>query len=379
MTIVFTGGGSGGHFYPLVAIAEAIRDTVHEERLVEPRLYYLASEPFDAPSLFENGIVYIKIPAGKVRRYFSLLNFTGFFATFIGFAIAIITLYRLYPDVVVSKGGYPSVPVTMAARFLRIPVIIHESDSKPGRANLAAARFARRIAITFPESMSYFPKKTREKIAQTGIPVRKELLRLEREGAREFLHLEKGVPTILVLGGSLGAKRINDVVLSASPELVRFANIIHQTGPKLFAEVESTAKVALEGSEHRERYHPFNYLSALALRQAAGAADLVVSRAGSGTITEIALWKKPVILVPIPEAVSHDQRTNAYAYARSGGAVVLEETNLTPNLLVSEVRRIVGDLELAKSMAERGAAFANPDAARVLAEEALSIALSHES
>src|SRR3989344_5456844 len=193
MTIVFTGGGSGGHFYPLVAIAEAIRDTVHEERLVEPRLYYLASEPFDAPSLFENGIVYIKIPAGKVRRYFSLLNFTGFFATFIGFAIAIITLYRLYPDVVVSKGGYPSVPVTMAARFLRIPV-------------------------------------------------RKELLRLEREGAREFLHLEKDVPTILVLGGSLGAKRINDVVLSASPELVRFANIIHQTGPKLFAEVESTAK-----------------------------------------------------------------------------------------------------------------------------------------
>ena len=158
MTIVFTGGGTGGHFYPIIAIAEALEDIVHERRLVAPRLYYFSPNVFDQKSLFENGITYVAIPAGKVRRYFSLLNITDVFVTAMGVLWATIALFRLYPDVVVSKGGYGSVPTVLAARLLRIPLIVHESDAKPGRANLLAARFAKKNAISFESAAKCFPK-----------------------------------------------------------------------------------------------------------------------------------------------------------------------------------------------------------------------------
>src|SRR3989344_360101 len=134
MTIAFTGGGSGGHFYPLIAIAEALKDLVRERHLIEPDLYYLAPNPFDEKALFENRIAHVRIPAGKMRRYASILNITDVFVTLVGIVSATLTLFCIYPDVVESKGGYASVPVVLAARLLRIPVIIHESDAKPGRA-----------------------------------------------------------------------------------------------------------------------------------------------------------------------------------------------------------------------------------------------------
>lgn len=379
MTIAFTGGGSGGHFYPIIATAEAIGDLVREEHLIEPALYYLAPDPFDEKALFENGIVYKRIPAGKMRRYASFLNFTDTFVTLAGFITALLTLFRLYPDVVVSKGGYGSVPTVLAARFLGIPVVIHESDAKPGRANLMAAKFAEKIAISFDGAAQYFPEKVRGKIARTGIPIRKALMRLEPEGARQYLSLDKDVPTILIIGGSQGAQKINDVVLTALPDLVSFANIIHQTGRANFKSVQAIAQVELGKSPHASRYHPADYLSEVSLQRAAGVADLIISRAGAGSIAEIGLWKKPAIIIPIPEAVSHDQRTNAYAYAATGAAIVIEEENLAPHLLVSEAKRIVNDPALKQKMGESASGFTDPDAARVLAREVLGIALSHES
>lgn len=379
MTIAFTGGGSGGHFYPIIAVAEALVDIVREERLIEPTLYYLAPDPFDSKALFENGIAYIRIPAGKVRRYASLRNLTDTTATFIGIILAVLTLFRIYPDVVFSKGGYGSVPTVLAARLLRIPVIIHESDAKPGRANLLAAKFAKKIAISFESAAAYFPERAQGKIARTGLPIRKALTRVEPEGARQYLGLENGIPTILIIGGSNGAQKINEAVLSSLPELVSFANVIHQTGPAHFKNVRAIAQVVLANDHRAARYHPVDYLSETSLQRAAGAADLVISRAGASAIAEIGLWKKPAIIVPISEAVSHDQRTNAYAYARTGAAVVIENDNLTPHLLVSEMRRILGDPELAKRMGNASAGFTEPDAARILAKELLAIALSHES
>lgn len=379
MTIAFTGGGTGGHFYPIIAIAEALQDLVREERLIAPKLYYLAPNMFDEKALFENGITYIRIPAGKSRRYFSLLNFTDLFVSCAGLIKAILTLYRIYPDVVVSKGGYGSVPTVTAARLLRIPIIIHESDAKPGRANLYAAKFAKKIAISFESSAEYFPKDSQNNIARTGIPVRKALMRVETEGARQYLGLEADVPTILILGGSQGAVKINEVVLSCLPELVSIANIIHQTGQANFKNVTTVAQVILAKHPHENRYHPVNYLDQTSLQRAAGVMDLVISRAGANAIAEIGLWKKPAIIIPIPESVSHDQKSNAYAYAETGAAVVLEEQNLTPHLLVSEAHRIMGDPTLAKRMGEAAAGFTDPDAARILAREVLAIALSHES
>jgi len=379
MTIVFTGGMTGGHFYPIIAMVEAITDATRSRRLIEPKLYFLSPTPFDQKALFENGIEYIKIPAGKVRRYASIQNVTDSFITFAGFISALFTLFRLYPDVVVSKGGYGSVPTVLAARVLRIPVIIHESDAKPGRANLLAAPFAKKIAIAFESAAQYFPKKVQDKIARTGIPIRKALMRLETEGARQYLGLEVGIPTVLIMGGSLGSQKINDTVISALPDLVSFANVIHQTGEANFKNVSNVATVVLSKNEHISRYHPFNYLSESSLQRAVGVANLIVSRAGSGTIAEIGIWQKPAILIPIPESISHDQRTNAYAFARTGAAIVIEEGNLTPHLLTSEIKRIATDPALAQQMGASAAGFSDPDAAKILAEAILSIALAHES
>ena len=379
MTIAFTGGGTGGHFYPIIAIAEALQDLVREEHLIAPKLYYLAPNSFDEKALFENNITYIHIPAGKVRRYKSFRNVTDSFVTLAGTLRAVSTLYRLYPDVVVSKGGYGSIPTVIAARILRIPVIIHESDAKPGRANLFAASWAKKIAISFESAATYFPKKVQNKIARTGIPIRKALTRIEPEGARQYLELEKDVPTVLILGGSQGSMKINESILSSLPELVSFANVIHQTGEADFKNIESVSRVVLAKSPHATRYHPFNYLSEVSLQRAAGVADIVISRAGASSISEIGLWKKPAIIIPIPESISHDQRSNAYAYARTGAAIVIEEGNLTPHLIVSEIKRILGDPKLAKEMGAKAEGFTDPDAARVLAHEVLALALTHES
>ncbi|MHB0865934.1 MAG: UDP-N-acetylglucosamine--N-acetylmuramyl-(pentapeptide) pyrophosphoryl-undecaprenol N-acetylglucosamine transferase [Minisyncoccota bacterium] len=379
MTIAFTGGGSGGHFYPIIAIAEAITDLVRERHLIEPNLYYFAPDPFDEKALFENGIAYVHVPAGKLRRYASVWNITDLFKTFLGTISATMILFRIYPDVVVSKGGYASVPTILAARILRIPVIIHESDAKPGRANLLAAKFADKIAISFESAARYFPENVQDRIARTGIPIRKALMRVETEGARQYLGLEADLPTIFILGGSQGSVKINETVLSALPELIAFANVIHQTGPTNFKNVEGVSKVILAKDPHADRYHPIKYLDQVSMQRAAGVADLIISRAGANAIAEVGLWKKPAILIPIPESVSHDQRTNAYAFARTGAAVVLEEDNLSPHLFVAEIQHILNDPELAKRMSAAAEGFTDPDAARILAHEVITLALAHES
>ncbi len=378
MKIVFTGGGTGGHFYPIIAVAEAVRDLASEHRLIAPRLFFIAPTPYDEEALFANEIMFVKCSAGKMRRYTSILNFTDLFVTLWGTLTCVISLFRIYPDVVFSKGGYTSVPVVLAARILGIPVIIHESDSKPGKANLLASKFAVRIALAFPSAASFFPAKVQGNIAITGIPLRKKLAELDGVAGAEFLKLDTSVPTVLILGGSSGSKKINETVLAGLIDMVSQVNVVHQTGKDNYADVERTARVILEGNPYGSRYHVFPYLSVDSLRQAAGASNLVVSRAGATAIAEIALWRRPSILIPIPEAISHDQRTNAYAYAHTGAAVVLEQENMTPHVLSSEIRRITGDTRLATEMSEKTKLFGNENAARLIADELLRIALKHE-
>jgi len=374
MKILFTGGGTGGHFYPIIAVAEAIGTVVEKEHLVPPRLYYVAPDSYDTSLLQELGIEFHAAPAGKLRRYFSILNVLDLFKTGWGVIKSIFLLYRIFPDVVFSKGGYASFPVTIAAKFLGIPIFIHESDSKPGRANLWAGKFAARIAISFPEAAMYFPK---DRVALTGNPIRQDIAHPQKSGAYEFLNLEEHVPIILVLGGSSGAERINDTLLATLAILVAKYQIIHQTGEKHYTSMSNTAQVVLENVAHKDRYHPFAYLNALAMKMSAGVADLVISRAGS-TIFEIALWGVPSIIIPIPEAVSHDQRGNAYTYARTGAAVVMEEKNLAPNLLFAEITRLIESTKDREEMKKAALKFAKPDAAEKIAKEIIGIALLHE-
>ncbi|XKT74282.1 MAG: UDP-N-acetylglucosamine--N-acetylmuramyl-(pentapeptide) pyrophosphoryl-undecaprenol N-acetylglucosamine transferase [Patescibacteria group bacterium UBA2163] len=379
MKIVFTGGGTGGHFYPLIAVAEALDEIVKERKIIKPDLYFFGPAPYDERMLFEHDITFVQTPAGKLRRYFSFLNIFDTIKTLFGILNTLISLYRIYPDVVFSKGGFGSVPTLIAAKILRIPVVVHDSDAIPGRATLMAAPFAKKIAISYEEAYAHFSEKLQDKIALTGNPVRPGVQKPARDGVHEFLNISKSVPTILILGGSSGSEKINDTVLSALVNLVQKYQVIHQTGEKAFTGVEETAKIILEKNERRHHYKPYAYLSELALRMAAGAADIIISRSGSGSIAEIASWGKASILIPIPEAISRDQRRNAFAYAHTGAAIVIDETNLSPNLLVSEINRLFTDPKTRNDMAEAAHEFARPEAGTLLAEAILETALEHET
>jgi UDP-N-acetylglucosamine--N-acetylmuramyl-(pentapeptide) pyrophosphoryl-undecaprenol N-acetylglucosamine transferase len=296
---------------------------------------------------------------------------------------ALVKLFVVFPDVVFSKGGYVSVPVLLAARIFGIPVIFHESDSVPGKANAWAAKFASRIAVSYPDTVEEFKRLSARKgkealIAVTGNPTRKDLLVPAAIGAREFLQIKDDLPVILFLGGSQGAQTINETLIEALPELVRHYYIIHQTGKEHFEITKESASLALEGSEYKDRYKPFPFLNLLAMRMAAGAASLVVSRAGSNSIFEIAAWGRPSIIIPIPQDVSRDQHSNAFAYARTGAAIVVEQANLTPHILVSEVDRLIGDEALRQQMSQAALSFARPDAAAKIAHEIIDLALEHE-
>ncbi len=379
MRIVFTGGGSGGHFYPLIAVAEAIRDVVTEKKLLEPELYFFGPNVFDERALFDNDIRFIHTPAGKMRRYFSLLNFFDSIKTALGILKTLWTLYQLYPDVIFSKGGYGAAPTLIAAKLLHIPVVVHDSDAIPGRATLYAAKFAKRIALSFDSAREYLPEAAREKVALTGNPVRKDILVPAKDGVREFLGVEEKLPVLLILGGSQGAEVLNDAIVAALPDLVEQYQVVHQTGELNFKTVSGLADVALTKNERRYRYKPFPYLTPLGLKMAAGAADLVISRAGAGGIYEIAAWGLASILVPLPSAAQDHQRFNAFAYAHAGACVVLEQQNLTPHLLVAEINRLFINPKARNDMAEAAKKFSKPDAARVIAEGVLDIALEHTS
>lgn len=375
MKIMFTGGGTGGHFYPIIAVVEALNELVKEKKILQPQLYFMAPSPYNERALFDNGVEFIAVPAGKMRRYFSILNFTDVFKTIYGCLWALVKVYSIYPDVIFGKGGYASFPTLLAAKILNIPVVIHESDSKPGKVNSWAGKFAKKIALSYPDAIKYFNHKDR--VAYTGNPIRKEIIQPLQNGAREFLDLEEATPTVLILGGSQGSQNINDVVVSALPELLKNYQIIHQTGKNNLDEIKSTATVVLKDHPFFYRYHPFDYLNDLALRMSAGVADVVVSRAGS-TIFEIAAWGLPSIIIPLPSSISHDQTDNAFAYERTGASSIIEENNLSPHILIEEIDHIVKSKEITAIMKEKAKAFARLDSAKVVARGILDLALEHE-
>ncbi len=375
MKILFTGGGSGGHFYPIVAVAEAVNDLTRERKLLEPQLYYAAPDPYDREVLLANNITFVPTSAGKVRNYFSVLNFFDVFKTGWGVVRSGLRVFFLYPDVIFSTGGFASFPTLLAGKLFKIPTVILNCDASPGRVNKWAAKFAIKIAVAFAEGATGFPK---DKIAHTGNPIRKAALVPARDGAHEFLKLNHELPVILITGGSQGSVTINEAVLTALPKLLDKYQVIHQTGEANIKEVEGRAKVVMGDHPALERYKPFGYLNDLATRMAAGAANLVISRAGAGNIFEIASWGIPSILIPIPEPTSHDQTKNAFAFARAGACSVIEQNNLTPGVLIAEVERILSHDQLKHAMSNASRAFSRPDAAKLIASALLDIAVSHE-
>ncbi len=375
MKIIFTGGGTGGHFYPIIAVAERVNKIIDKEKILQAKLYYLSDSPYDKEALFENRLIYEEVNAGKMRTYFSVKNFFDIFKTMLGALRALTKVFSIYPDVIFGKGGYASFPTLFAARILRIPVIIHESDSAPGRLNKWAGKFAQKIAISFQESAEYFPK---EKTAYTGQPIRTEIERPEnKEEALHYWKLESNIPTILILGGSQGAELINNVVLDALPRLVENFQIIHQTGVRNYKMVTERVDVILADNPNKSRYQKIDFLNILQIKMAAGAANIIVSRAGSG-IFEIACWGIPSILIPITNSNEDHQKKNAFNYARAGACSVIEEMNMTANIMMAEIERIMSDKVTWTRMSQSAKSFCKPDAAEKIAQALVDIALKHE-
>ncbi len=367
--IVLVGGGTGGHFYPLMSIAEALNTAPKK-----PTLYYMGPDPYDKATLDKEQISFISCPAGKRRKYFSLLNYLDFFKTLSGIFVAVIKLFSIYPDVIISKGGYTSVPIVLAGWFLRIPIIVHESDAAVGSANKLAAKFARVVLVSYKETVQFFPA---EKTAFVGNPIRHELRTQPTSAPHERLGIEPTLPMILVLGGSQGAERLNELILDSLDELLVDFTIVHQTGERHFNVVSGSAHGLVPNPELFKRYHPVPFLGPDLLNDALHTATLIISRAGSGTIHEIAIHGKPAILIPIPESISHDQRTNAFTYARSGGAIVMEESNFSDGLLRAEIDRIIGNPDIYSEMSSSALTFGRADAGDTIAQITLELAETH--
>ena len=375
MRIILTGGGTGGHFYPIIAVAEALKDVASEKKFVELDLIFMSDSAYNEKLLKQEGIRFEKILSGKMRRYFSFYNIIDVFKIAVGAIQALFRVYKEFPDVIFGKGGYASFPSLLAARILRIPVLIHESDARPGQVNKWAGKFAKKVAISFPEAAEYFSK---DKTALTGVPIRSSILGQVPEEGREIFQLEPALPVILVLGGSQGAKAINETMLSAAKDLLGFCQVIHQSGRNNFKDVSARLSVVLEDAEFKSRYHLVDFLNSAQLRAASSAADLVVSRAGAGAIFEIAAWGRPSILIPLENSAQGHQQKNALSYASRGAAEIIEEPNLTPHIMVFEIKRLLAnpqELEKMKTSAEN---FARPQAARKIAEEIINLGLHHD-
>lgn len=368
MKIVITGAG-GGHFYPLLAVIDRVRKAAFIQNIPQPEVIFLSDKPYDEKALFELQIKHISIPAGKLHVYPSFETITNIFKTIWGCMYALVKMYSIYPDVVFAKGGYASFPTLFAARILSIPVVVHESDTVPGRVTKWAGKFAVRIALSYPEAAASYPK---ERLALTGQPIRDALIP-DDFYTRYYENVER--PSILVLGGSQGSMAINNVLLRILPQLLQKYNVLHQVGKNNFEDIKKLTDELLKDHPHKDKYAVEGFIS---MNSVYRSVDLVITRAGS-SMFEMAIWQLPMIVVPIPEAISRDQRSNAYAMAGKGVAVVLEENNVSPSILTSEIERILDDKERYTKMSEAGKQFNNSKkAATVIAEELLRIAASHE-
>lgn len=374
MRIALTGGGTGGHFFPVLAVARELKYITQNNLFEIPplegtelKMMFIGPQTIGEDLLAQEGIIHKKILAGKIRRYSSFKNFIDLFKIPCGFIQSLWHLYWFMPNAVFSKGGYGSVPVVLAAWIYRIPVLIHESDSVPGLANQFCAKFAKRVAISFGEAAKYFPT---EKVAQTGNPVRREIFGGSKETAKNIFPGFTGLKsTIFILGGSQGSQTINKVVFDSLKNLLMRCEIIHQCGSENFESYQKQFNSQLPSS-----YFLYPFLNEEQLKAAYGAADLIVCRAGATSIAETAALGKPSILIPLPSAAGDHQHKNALAYYHAGATLILEQENLTAHIFEKEIFTLIDNPELMKKMSENALKFNPQTAAENIGHELLKIA-----
>ena len=386
MKIACTGGGTGGHIFPGIAVLEELK-----RKRTDLEICWIGSgKQLERGIISRFGIPYFAVPSGKLRRYFSLQNFLDVFRLIGGFFSALLLLRRLKVDVLFSKGGYVSVAPVLAAAALRIPVITHESDRDPGLATRIIARFADVVLLPYEQTRSeHFgggvdgyrggvkgnhsngkgnrggkqldgKKSGKRELIVTGNPVRREVLQGDAERGRKHLKLGSERPIVLVLGGSQGARQINQLIERIREELLKDAAVVHQMGILDY-------KVS----------HTPGYITAPIFNaefpDILAAADLVVSRAGAGTVWENGVLGKAAVLIPLGSGSSRgDQMRNAELFVREGAAVALSGEAATPERLLEHVTDLLRNPEKRRDMGDRALGICIPDAAERIADVVLS-------
>lgn len=371
MRVLISGGGTGGHVYPALAVA------LHLQQHYDADILYLGSDDGLETRLVPAVGVHLKtIQAGKLQRFISWRTVTGVARVPVGMAQAIGIVRAFRPDVAFTSGGYVAVPAGLAARLNKTPLLMHQQDVPPNLSNTLLAPLATRISVAFADSLRYFPS---QKTVQLGNPIRQAILDVRNvspQQARMELGLAPDVPLVLVTGGSQGARHLNQTVGHALPGLLKQCQVLHISGSNLFTETRDLAEQTLAGveSEMRQRYRLEPYMDEqmpLALQ----AADLVLCRSGASVLSELAVLGKPSILVPLPPAIgSSPQETNAAMFQRVQAAEVILNDLLKPEAMIERVTYILSQPAYLQAMSQAAKKLAKPDATQEIVETLVTLA-----
>jgi UDP-N-acetylglucosamine--N-acetylmuramyl-(pentapeptide) pyrophosphoryl-undecaprenol N-acetylglucosamine transferase len=364
MRVLISGGGTGGHIYPALAVANVLKAQYGAETLylgdihgLETQLVPRASFPF------------VGIQAGKLRRYLSPKTFADLGRIPVSFAQAIGQVRRFQPDVAFTSGGYVSVPAGYAARSQGVPLVIHQQDVSPNLANRLLRPMATRITVSFEESLRYFPAK---KSAWVGNPVREAILQvvgMAGGAAKASFGLDPTLPLVLVTGGSQGARHLNEVVAESLPKLLPVCQVLQISGSRTYAATQAQAEAHLQGHpEWAARYQLYEYLDEQ-MAPALAAADVVLCRSGAATLSELAALGKPSILVPLPPGFGGSpQAVNAAMFQQHGAARIIRDADLTPEQLSATLLPLLTDATQRTALGKAALSLARPQAAYDLAE-----------
>ncbi|MER3581296.1 MAG: hypothetical protein C4347_00290 [Patescibacteria group bacterium] len=374
LRICFTGGATGGHFFPLLFVLRELKK-IEKEKNAKFEYYYIGVKPMDEKLLKEEGVKIYKIGEVKLRRYFDFQNFLDFLNTPLVFLQSLFYVFITMPDVLFSKGGPSSFFVVLAAWIFRIPILIHDSDSIPGLANKISSFFAKKIALAFDEARNFFPK---EKVIVVGQPIDERIIfnPIFKEDYERF-DLNSDEKIILVFGGSQGSEFLNDLIVEILPELLNIAQIVHLTGQNLYKDtyLYALSKIRQKNPLKEKKYKAFPFLKNEDFLILMKMADLIISRAGSSSIFEIAALGKPSILIPLSKSIVGDhQKRNAFIYSQYGACLFLDEPNAKPHLLLNIIRDLFNRPQYLEEMSKNAKNFYKPGAAYKLAEELLFLA-----
>ncbi len=363
MKILLTGGGTGGHIIPLLSVVDELKkltkvcskapqlcgtmEPAKEHANSELEFLLITPDSGFNKNISEAGIEIKIIKAGKLRRYFSWENLVDIFKIPVGIIQSLYYVWQFKPNIVFSKGGFASVPPVIAAWILRVPIVTHESDIVPGLANRIIARFASKILISFSAAEKYFDK---NKVVLTGNPIRSDITKGSVENALKFFRLSSDLPTILIFGGSQGAQKINEMVLEILPNLVEKCQIIHQCGDKNYNEIKN--KISKLNLKHSERYRVYPFIKD-EMKDAYTLADIVIARAGANSLFEIIVLKKPGIIIPLPTSANDHQMENAKFFAEKGMITLIKEENLTVDVLMKELSKILQEDDFRANMIKK--------------------------